>query len=152
MEANLKPKVVIKGKSINMTQSNNNSVVPIVIGVALMVLAGIGTGYFFAGSNAKKGISISETGARTVDSETVVGSFDERFKDEAEGLVVEGGIDGEGSHHLERDGGSSQDVYMTSLVVPLDEYIGKKVRVWGETNKANKAGWLMDVGRLEIIE
>jgi hypothetical protein len=25
------------------------------------------------------------------------------------------------------------------------------VKVWGETNKAQKAGWLMDVGRVQVV-
>jgi len=26
-----------------------------------------------------------------------------------------------------------------------------EVKIWGETFKAQKAGWLMDVGRVEIV-
>lgn len=81
------------------------------------------------------------------------GVVDEKaFKDQAEGEIASGGIDGEGSHHLIRDGGESQYVYLTSSIVDLDQFVGKKVRVWGQTFEAQKAGWLMDVGRLEILE
>lgn len=72
------------------------------------------------------------------------------FKDQAEGILKEGGIDGEGNFHLERPGGVSQNVYLTSSTVDLSKYIGKKVAVWGETFSSQKAGWLMDVGLVEI--
>ncbi|OGK52633.1 hypothetical protein A2966_02205 [Candidatus Roizmanbacteria bacterium RIFCSPLOWO2_01_FULL_41_22] len=73
------------------------------------------------------------------------------FKDDAEGRLREGGIDGEGSFHLERPGGTSQNVYLTSATVDLSKFIGKKVRVWGQTFEAQKAGWLMDVGYVEAL-
>ncbi len=74
------------------------------------------------------------------------------FKDQATGILREGGINGEGNFHLERPGGESQNVYLTSSTVDLSQYIGKKVRVWGETFKGEKAGWLMDVGFIELLQ
>lgn len=74
------------------------------------------------------------------------------FKDTAEGVLKTGGIEGEGTHYLARKGGKSQNVYLTSSAVDLSEYIGMKVRVRGETFKAEKAGWLMDVGLVEVIK
>lgn len=86
-------------------------------------------------------------------AEQAIGIVDKKtFKDSAEGILKEGGIDGEGNFHLERPGGVSQNVYLTSSTVDLSEYIGKKVRVWGATFKGEKAGWLMDVGLVEILE
>lgn len=72
------------------------------------------------------------------------------FKDSAQGIMREGGIEGEGNFHLERPGGQSQNVYLTSTTVDLSSYIGKKVKVWGQTFQADKAGWLMDVGSVEM--
>jgi len=74
------------------------------------------------------------------------------FKDQAEGVLKEGGIDGEGNFHLERPGGESQNVYLTSSTVDLSLYIGKKIRVYGQTFAGQKAGWLMDVGLVEVLE
>jgi len=74
------------------------------------------------------------------------------FKDKAEGILKEGGIDGEGNFHLERPGGPSQNVYLTSSTVDLSLYVGKKVRVYGQTFAGQKAGWLMDVGYIEVLE
>ncbi len=83
----------------------------------------------------------------------VYGSSDEKsFKDSAEGTLEKGGVDGEGSHKLIRPGGDSQTVYITSSIINLDQFSGRKVKVWGQTYKAQKAGWLMDVGRVEIVE
>jgi len=74
------------------------------------------------------------------------------FKDSAQGVLVKGGTGGEGSHHLLREGGADQNVYLTSSVLDLDQLVGHKVEVWGETFAAQTAGWLMDVGRAEVLE
>lgn len=74
------------------------------------------------------------------------------FKDSAEGKLQEGGLDGEGSFHLVRPGGESQNVYLTSSTVDLSEYVGSEIIVHGETFESDKAGWLMDVGYVEILE
>ena len=50
------------------------------------------------------------------------------FKDSVEGILREGGIDGEGNFHIERPGGVSQNTYLTSSTVDLSGYIGKKSR------------------------
>jgi len=74
------------------------------------------------------------------------------FKDMAIGVLKEGGVDGEGTHHLEREGGVSQNVYLTSSVLDLHQFVGRKVQIWGETFSAQKAGWLMDVGKLKVLD
>jgi hypothetical protein len=74
------------------------------------------------------------------------------FKDTVEGVLVAGGVGGEGSHHIVRSGGASQNVYLTSSVLELKLFEGHRVKVSGETFKAQKAGWLMDVGRVEVKE
>jgi hypothetical protein len=82
----------------------------------------------------------------------VFGSSDETiFKDNAEGYLEAGGINGEGSHALLRDNGPSQTVYLTSSVTDLDKFVGMNVKVWGETFRGQTASWLMDVGRIEVL-
>lgn len=54
----------------------------------------------------------------------------------------------EGTHLLIREG--AVPVAITSSVVDLTQFEGKKVKVFGETQKAVKEGWLMDVGKIEI--
>lgn len=98
------------------------------------------------GNDSDKSAETSQDG-----SKTSAGILDkETFKDTAEGTLREGGFEGEGSFHLERTGGESQNVYLTSTTVDLSEFIGKKVQVWGQTFDAKKAGWLMDVGYIEV--
>lgn len=111
--------------------------------------AGILTGFliFFAGGMLKTSSSISSAKVK----ETVGIKDKKTFKDSAEGILAEGGIEGEGQFHLQRPGGAAQNVYLTSTTVDLSEFIGKKIRVWGETFAAEKAGWLMDVGLVEVL-
>jgi len=40
---------------------------------------------------------------------------------------------------------------LTSSVVDLDKFVGKKVEIYGQTNTAEKAGWLLDVGYARVI-
>jgi len=83
----------------------------------------------------------------------IVGVPDEKsFRDKAEGVLAEGGFEGEGSYHLVRPGGDDQNVYLTSSIVDMSLFVGHKITVWGETFSAQKAGWLMDVGRVQITE
>lgn len=88
----------------------------------------------------------------TTQSKTVMGSSDSKvFRDSTEGDLEAGGINGEGTHKLIRPGGESQTVYLTSSVLDLNQFEGKKVRVWGETFAAQQAGWFMDVGKIEVL-
>lgn len=56
----------------------------------------------------------------------------------------------EGTHMLIREG--AVPVALTSSVVDLSQFEGKKVKVFGETQKAFKEGWLMDVGKVEEVK
>lgn len=122
----------------------------------IMILVGALVGGVLVGSVAgmmKKGQSNKQGGISNAKTEKAVGINDKKtFKDQAEGILKEGGIDGEGSYHLQRPGGQSQNVYLTSSTVDLAPYVDKKVRVHGETFAAQKAGWLMDVGLVEILQ
>jgi len=124
---------------------------------AVVLLGGL-TGVFLAsiggGSGSTSGSSDApQTVKEAAEKGSIIGAKEEgSFKDQAEGVLKEGGIDGEGAYHLERPGGISQNVYLTSSIIDLSEYIDRKVKVWGETNAAKSAGWLMDVGRLQILE
>lgn len=125
----------------------------VTIGVYVtLVLLGIGTGYLLSRSAKISGESAGETPGM-IKTEKVEGIADTKtFKDSAEGTIEKGGINGEGTHKILREGGPSQTAYLVSSVVDLDSYVGKKVKVWGETFAAEKAAWLMDVGKIEILE
>lgn len=120
--------------------------------VVVVILLGIGTG-FGASQFTKTGSTIgSFSPGGIVSKGKIVGSSDTKtFKDIAEGTLKNGGINGEGQYHLERSGGDSQNVYLTSSIVDLSQFVGKKIKVWGQTQAAQTAGWLMDVGKVEVL-
>lgn len=123
--------------------------------IVAVVMGGM-TGFIFTNRRSSNGGNTLTSGA--VDSSkiskgTIVGSNDTKtFKDTANGALKGGGINGEGQFHLVRPGGESQNVYLVSSSVDLSKFIGKKIKVWGQTQTAQYAGWLMDVGRVEVLE
>lgn len=124
-----------------------------IITLSCIIIGGLVSGYFlfsFSRSSSFPGGATQGTNSKAI---KVVGSTDEKvFRDSAEGQLEEGGINGEGTHRLVRPGGENQTVYLNSSVLNLSDFAGKKVKVWGETFAAKKAGWLMDVGRVEVLE
>lgn len=129
--------------------------------IGLAIIIGSTSGYFFAkkrlvssGSiQSTNSLSAVPTDASALKVGEVYGNPDEKtFRDSAEGIIQPGGIAGEGSHHLTRGEDTSQWVYLTSSVMDLDLFVGSQVTIWGETVGAKKAGWLMDVGRLKVLE
>ena len=118
---------------------------------AVAIVLGVLTGYIL--SNKDKG---GLTGAGIAGQPAKNAASDTRtFRDFAEGTIKakpqpSSGEYTEGTHVLERTG--AVPVALTSSVVDLSIYEGKKVKVFGETQKALKEGWLMDVGKVEEIK
>lgn len=135
-------------------KTKNKGTLILVASSLVVVLLGVGTGLFLSGGSlAGKGGSSNGAVPGAKQSETEAGITDEElFPDSAEGMLEEGGIDGEGTHHLVRDGGPSKYIYLTSTGFNLQGFVGKKVMVWGETLSGEQAGWLMDVGKIKVIE
>lgn len=125
---------------------------PYIVGVVLVVLAGVGTGKVLA--NQLFGSSGgSKVAPGAVSTNTEAGKLDPNFKyDQAEGVLKRGGVGEEGTHHLEREGGPSKNVYLTSSVIDLESFVDKKVQVWGETQAGKKSGWLMDVAKIKVVD
>jgi hypothetical protein len=124
----------------------------IILVYVVLAFVGVGTGFLLSRTVGNKTGTTGTVTSKTIKTDTVAGSTDEKtFKDSATGKIEKGGIDGEGTHSLVRDGGPSQTVYLISSVVDLDEYIGKNVKIWGQTQAAKKAAWLMDVGKIELL-
>lgn len=139
---------VVRQFNPKKAEKNNGLVLGIVS--VLVVLAGIGAGYLFSGKKLK---SSGPAVPKSTVTENEAGVVDDvAFPDTATGEMVAGGIAGEGTHHLERDGGPSKNVYLTSTVIDLESFVGKKVQVWGQTISGQSAGWLMDVGRVKVVE
>ena len=125
---------------------------PILI-IILIVAAGIFSGLVMSSRNK------SQKAAASINEEELPPeqkkSFVQTFRDEAEGVVEKNDqLDkyAQGTHKLIRPGGESQTAYLTSSVLDLDEFVGKKVKVFGETFGSQQVGWLMDVGKVEVIE
>ena len=142
---------------IAQNPENMNSVFTKSLFIFLIIAAvmGVMTGYLLGNRNVSGGNALI---SGTIDSSkaskgTIVGSNDTKtFKDTASGTLKNGGINGEGQFHLVRTGGDSQNVYLVSSSVDLAKFVGKKIKVWGQTQTAQYAGWLMDVGRVEAME
>lgn len=143
------PEPPIITKSVGVGLPEKKKLIKIVL---ILVLVGTATGYgwYRLKQPASPKRLTAEEGQ--IEKGTAVGVMDEEtFSDTAEGELVKGGINGEGSHHLVREGGELQYVYLTSSILDLDKFVGRQIKIWGETFEAQKAGWLMDVGRLEVL-
>lgn len=120
----------------------------------VVILLGAVSGGIVYGLTASGTVRVAGKRVQVVKSETEEGVKDAAaFKDTATGKLVpnDGKITQEGTHIIVRDG-PSQNVYLTSSVVDLTKYEGKLVQVWGDTYQAQTAGWLMDVGRVKMVE
>ncbi len=132
----------------------------LIITCVLAVVLGVGSGYGVHKVNSQGG---SKSGAdtsniqREIESADAIkvgdtfGLDDEAFKDNTKGYLIENDEQTEGTHKLLRPGGPDQTVYLTSSVVNLDQVVDMEVQVWGETFKAEKAGWFMDVGVVKVL-
>lgn len=127
---------------------------PLILGAFAVVIAGVGTAYLLSknvmgvtpGSN-----NAAAPGAKVTSNEA--GILAEGIKyDSAIGDLKSGGMDNEGTHHIERDNMPSHFVYLTSSVIDLESFVGKKVEIWGVTHASKKAPWLMDVSKIKITE
>lgn len=143
-----------------MPAKNSKPVPTLPIVIVMMTILGVATGFALNSLMMKKSTiaggpaaPMAQVAGSNVKEGDVFGSADTAsFKDSAEGYLEVAPPDAEGSHHLARLGGISQTVNLTSSVTDLTKLEGMNVRVWGETFKAQKAGWLMDVGRIEVLK
>jgi hypothetical protein len=144
-----------EGKEENFFSSPKGKIITVTVAVVVIVL-GVFSGKLLAkpgeqeAKMATSGVAAGEEIKRGM--EFGLPDAEKTFKDNAIGVLKEGGIDGEGTHHLEREGGVSQNVYLTSSTVDLSQLTGRKVQVWGETFATQKAGWFMDVVKVKVLE
>ena len=124
----------------------------LIVGACVVVILGVGSAWLISSKVVNKSITTGAAPGAKVTS-TEAGMLDPNVKyDNATGNLVDGGIGNEGTHHLEREGGPSKSVYLTSSVVDLSSFTGKKVEVWGQTLASKKAGWVMDVAKIEVVQ
>jgi len=123
----------------------------------IVIVSGGATGWALSrGSSASSSNNdtssvLESTGG--VISETEMGIEDkDKYPDTVEGLLVEGGLKGEGTHYIDRDLGPSKYVYLTSALVDFSLFVEKKVEVQGATISAQHVPWLLDVGKIKVVE
>lgn len=145
---------ILENSPLKKLASTNLNRVFLITVIASVVL-GTSAGFLLAQSSTGGGVGISADKPSTADVKNP--QQDTRtFRDFAEGKIEKkaapknGNDYTEGTHVLVRDGAVS--VALTSSVVDLSEYEGKRVKVLGETQKALKEGWLMDVGKVDVLE
>lgn len=128
------------------------SMLPLLIGVFAMVVLGVGSAWLISSKLMSKSSSNVVVPGSVVTS-TSAGMLDSNTKyDTATGDLKDGGISGEGTQHLEGNNGPTHYVYLTSGVVDLSSFVGKKVQVWGLTLAAKHAPWLMDVSKIQVVQ
>jgi hypothetical protein len=137
-------------KLSNLFSTNKN--LYLILGAFAVVLLGVGGAWLISSKLlGTSGSPAAAPGVKVTSSEA--GVLDSSVKyDNATGDLKEGGIGNEGTHHLEREGGPTKSVYLTSSVIDLSSFVGKKVQVWGETLASKKAGWLMDVAKVQVVQ
>lgn len=120
----------------------------LLLGVIITSLVlGTLTGYILSTKNSSKISPLAVGAAKSAQQDT------RTFKDFAQGTLKARPRPSdpseyvEGTHVLMREG--AVPVALTSSVVDLSKYENKRVKVFGETQKALKEGWLMDVGKVE---
>ena len=128
----------------NFISSNNPKKMLLTVAIASIILGTL-TGYII--SNKKTGGMVG--GGVLAPTAKNAQTDNRTFKDFAEG-VIKAKPAPAGTHTLVRDG--ALPVSLTSSVVDLSQYEGKKVKVYGETQKALKEGWLMDIGKVEEVK
>lgn len=129
--------------------STNNMHRIFLVVLVLSVILGAGVGYNLASGNSK----VKTTNVISNDEVPKNPQQDTKtFRDFAQGVIEKKAEPKradeytEGTHILKRDG--AHPVALTSSILDLSQYEGKKVKVYGETQKAIKEGWLMDVGKV----
>lgn len=131
--------------------AGSSSMPKVVVFLLAAVLLGAGSGYLLAKHSGPTVSRDKSVPTYSVQKGKTFGSDDTKaYPDTAEGKLQTGGIEGEGAYHLVRPGGDSQNVYLTSSEVDLSQFVNKQIEVWGKTQAAQHAGWLMDVGRVEV--
>lgn len=132
----------------SLPSSVNLSKILLLTLVASIILGGV-TGYILSSKTPLKRSSLNGSPPKSAALDT------RTFRDFAEGTIKPNPKVSspdeyvEGTHFLEREG--APPVALTSSVVDLSKFEGKKVKVHGETQKAIKEGWLMDVGKVEEV-
>jgi hypothetical protein len=127
-----------------------NKVWPYIAGAFAVVVLGVFSAWLISSQIINKGVTAAP-GVKV--SSTEAGALDSKTKyDNAIGDLKDGGLAGQGTHHIERDGIPSHYVYLTSSVIDLSSFVGKKVQIWGLTLASKKVPWLMEVSKIQVVQ
>lgn len=138
---------------IDLMQPTKKNVAPYIIGAFLVVLTGVLFAWFISSKVINKTSSSDKAAPGVKVTTKEAGQLDPNVKyDNATGVLKEGGLNGEGNYHLEREGGPSKSVYLTSSMIDLSLFIDKDVQIWGDTLASKKVGWLMDVAKVQVTQ
>jgi len=121
--------------------------------LVILISAGILTGLVLSSRNKNKVIQQSAALDESKMNPQQKKAVQVVTRDSAEGTIQKNDQfekTAQGQWKLIRPGGDSQTAYLTSSFMDLDQYVGKKVKVYGETLGSDKVGWLMDVARVEV--
>ncbi|HWA52081.1 MAG TPA: hypothetical protein VG895_03445 [Patescibacteria group bacterium] len=133
----------------------SSNIMPMMIGGAIIIIiVGLAVGFLVSKKNAKTPNPNTKNSSVTV-SPTEAGITDVSKYDSNKmptGILMTGGIKGEGTYHLDSGNGPQHMVYLNSITVDMSQFVGKKVKVWGDTLSAHYAPWLMDVVRIQVVQ
>ena len=154
-DSKLPKKELIHDLNPSKKRGGGDNLKPLLFTIVIVLILGIGTGYIASNfSGAAKGpgkvTSGSAAGEDIKKGFTAGVTNTSEFPDVAEGVLKEGGFEGEGEYHLIRPGGDSQTAYLFSSVVDFSKFVDKKIKVWGKSQTPQKVGWLLDVGKIEV--
>jgi hypothetical protein len=151
----------IPNLSPSTPSGQNNSNLSKIRPFFVVAILAIASGFLFSrlspsspGSSVNNPVSFTNGAVEQDDIKVgiVYGDESKTFKDSATGILKASGVNGEGTHHLEREGGETQKVALTSSSVDLDLFIDRTVEIRGQTNSSTKAGWFVDVYTIKIVQ
>jgi len=111
--------------SIDGDDKNSVPVKKFLLFLLIVIVIGGAAGFLLSSFKNLAGKNIGAGPKQSV-KQTAGISDKKTFKDRTEGILREGGIDGEGSYHLDRPGGQSQNVYLTSSKLISPNMLVKK--------------------------
>lgn len=150
--ANVMPQTVEKPVMKKFNNKSNKQTIYYTVISILMVFAGVLTGWALSGTSQasnNKG-SIKTEVIEDANGEIKEAGEDAEDAQTAEGTLKEGGIDGDGTYRLERGLGPEKDVALVSTSINLQNFVDKEVELWGLTQSAQNAGWMMDVVKIKV--
>lgn len=137
-------------------QPNFFGKIGVIVFVAAVIVLGVVTGNFLGRGKVTPFGGVKQQTAKVEPGKPPPPELDtQTFRDRAAGVIEKNDVGdkyAQGTHKLIREGGPSQTSYLVSSVVDLNLYVGKKVEVWGETFASTQVGWLMDVGKVNVLE